>query len=752
MRRIIGFLAVFFIFISGSATGAAELEVKNVGIWPGFDNPRAIAVDNTRDIVFFGTGDVVGIYDLDMTYRGHIRLSTKSGIKGVAYDEDLKVLHVAGGEGGFVTIDVSDPANPKTTSTIKENSNNPGFVMGVEIKQINAYALKYTAGTGTTAGRKFVFLADKNFGMRVYDVTDPSLPFEYGFYRQDSPYESKTTGGYINVDSYYYGGKLYVFVLDSYYGLRIFDATNPGKILKPVSKDLRDFYYNSISVVKDLAVAVYSDKLYCFVAGPNTSSSQAAVVKYQIIINPAQTDTETTNVKEIKNIGRCDTLSMGRGLALHGNYAFVADNDKGVRIVDVVNSTGLTTSGLETYAIKTSISDNAAGTYSVFTIGSSLYFASLKQGLRVYDVSNPEVPSDTGLSPQSLINGKALDIAEFQVENTTLNKFENRIFSFMVSEGKAPALYIFDVTATDSVTLEAVQPLSSAPTGIKVSNDFSYISAGDGGLYIVYIGNPRLPGNPLRVDTQGFAYDLAVKDGYVYIADGTSGLAVVDARDPVNPSQPLSFSLPGYELKGIDIKDRYAYFASGDKGMVIGDISAPSSPVLPVSTVDTPGNAVAVHIDGNNAFIADGPSGLQIINITNPLQPGTPYQTSVNGFANDVFAAKNYAFVSRGANGYVVVDVENPSTSTVLINYASYGIASGIMVYNDLTHVADGSGINNISRFSVKNVTPPAPLNPTDPESACFIRLLRKDSASFFEKAANRIKTAFASIHVLIEN
>jgi len=545
---------------------------------------------------------------------------------------------------------------------------------------------------------------------------------------------------------------LYVFVLDSYYGLRVFDATNPGKILKPVSKDLRDFYYNSITSVKDLAVGVYSDKLYCFVAGPNASSSQAAVVKYQIIINPEATDVETTNIKDIKNIGRCDTLSMGRGLSLKGNYAFVADNDKGVRIVDVVNSTGPTSSGLETYAIKASISDNAAGTYSVFTIGNFLYFASLKKGLRAYDVSNPEFPTDPGFAPQSLINCTALDLADFQVENTTQNKFENRTFSFMLSEGKAPAMYIFDVTATDSVTLEAVKPISSVPSGIKISDDFAYIASGDDGLYIVNISNPRLPGEPLRVDTPGFASDVTVKNGYVYIADGLSGLSVVDANNPSNPSQATAYPISGAEIKGVDVKGNYAYLASGDKGLIVADISLPSNPVLPVSTADTPGDSVAIHIDGDNAFIADGASGLQIIDIKDPLHPGTPFQTSVNGFANDVYAANGYAFVSRGVNGYVVIDAKNPSTSTVLISYASYGVASGIKIYKNLTHVADGAGINNISRFSEKNVTPPAPLDPTEPDNACFIRSAQKVTCSLFGEIVNRVKLALMDISDLVRH
>lgn len=745
MRRLFYYLLFLSIAFNFSMASAENFEVKNIGVWPGFDNPRAIATDTSRQLFFWATGDLIGIYDFDTTHIGHVRISTQSGVKGLAYDQDTRTLHVAGGEGGFVTVDVADPSNPKIISVITENANNPGYVMGAELKKISAYAIKYTTGTGTTAGRRFVFLADKNFGLRVYDVTDPTVPFEYGFYRQDSPYESKTTGGYINIDTMIYSSKLYAFVLDSYYGLRIFDATNPAKILKPVSKDLREFYYNSMSLVKDLAVSIYSGKFYCFVTGPNSSSSQAAVVKYEVIINPESSDSETTNIKEIKNIGRCDALAMGRGMALKGNYAYIADNDKGVRVVDIANSTGLTDSGLEIYSIKASISDSAAGTYSVFVSGNTLYSANLKKGLRVYDITNPESPSDSGYDPIYLINTKALDVGQFQIENPAQTKFENRTFSFMVSEGKAPAFYVFDVTATDAVTLEAVKPLSGTPTSVKISNDFAYVTAGSEGLYIIYIGNPRQPGEPLRVDTQGFANDVALNGGYAFVADGTSGLAVIDARNPSNPSQSVSYPLAGYEFKGIYIKDNYAYIASGSKGLVISDITNPSSPVLPVSTVDTPGDSVAVYAKGGNAYIADGSAGLQVVDVRTPQRPGLPYQIGVNGVATDVFAEGRYVFVSKGANGYAVVNAENPSTATVIMNYASYGSMTGLWGYFNssdnsiVVHASDGTGINNISRFAIKDVTPPAPLNPDSPESACFIKSSSEYMHDIHEKISNAL-------------
>lgn len=738
MRKIFVLAVVLTFFLAAAVIQAAEYQISNTGVWPGFINPRAIASDDIRNLVFCGTGDVIGIYDSDMTFKGNFRVSTKTGIKGLAYDNDLKILHVAAGTSGYIAVDASDIQNLKLVSTISENPSNPGLVMGGEVKAIDAYAVKYTSGTGTQSGRKFVFLADYNFGMRVYDVTEPDSIFETGFYRQDSQYESKTTGSYINIDSLVHEGKLYVFALDRYYGLRVFDATDPKKILKPVSKDLRDFYYNSISLVRDLSPAVYDNKLYCFVTGPNTSSTQAAVVKYQMIIDQNPSDSLSTAIKEIKNIGRCDTLAMGRGMDLGGNYAFIADHNKGVRIVDILNPVSTTQTGIENYAIKADISDGVAGAYSVFVNGNSLFLSDYRKGLRFYDVSNPEHPVDPGHSPVSLINGRAVDVVEINVDN------KNKTYAFMASEGSSPALYVFDVTTQDSVKLESARQLSSSPSAVRISGDFAYIAAGDDGLYIVNVFDPKNPGNALRVDTPGFAHDLAVKDGYVYIADGSSGLAVVDAKNPLSPSAAKSYPAPGKELRAIEVKGNYAYFASGEKGLSVCDISDPLNPVIDKAAMDTPGVSQGLFVSGNYAYIADGSSGLQVLDISDPLHPGQPLQTTISGVARDVSVSGDYAFLTRGESGYAVVNLKDIKYSSVVANYATLGSASGIKIYKDGVFVADGPGVLNISKFAEKNVEPLPSLKADDPENVCFIRTVSRDSSSLIRDLLLMVKTKFS--------
>ncbi|MBK8129378.1 MAG: hypothetical protein IPK53_10820 [bacterium] len=83
--------------------------------------------------------------------------------------------------------------------------------------------------------------------------------------------------------------------------------------------------------------------------------------------------------------GFYDTPGSARGVAVAGNYAYVADGV--VRIVDVSDPTAPTGAGFyypPSYAL------------GVAVVGSYVYVAPAEAGLRVVDVSNPAAPTEVG--------------------------------------------------------------------------------------------------------------------------------------------------------------------------------------------------------------------------------------------------------------------------------------------------------------------------------------------------------------------
>src|SRR5436309_1420921 len=87
--------------------------------------------------------------------------------------------------------------------------------------------------------------------------------------------------------------------------------------------------------------------------------------------------------------GKWPTLTGGEahGVALSGNYAFVADNDAGMQVIDISNPANPQHAG----------SYNAAGSaLGVAVSGNYAYVMSYFYGLHVIDVSNPANPRRVG--------------------------------------------------------------------------------------------------------------------------------------------------------------------------------------------------------------------------------------------------------------------------------------------------------------------------------------------------------------------
>ena len=89
----------------------------------------------------------------------------------------------------------------------------------------------------------------------------------------------------------------------------------------------------------------------------------------------------------VRCIGSCDTPGAACGVALSGDYAYVADGDSGLRVISVVDPANPAEVGhCETPG-------NAIG---VAVSGSYAYVAGLDSGLRVISIADPAHPVETG--------------------------------------------------------------------------------------------------------------------------------------------------------------------------------------------------------------------------------------------------------------------------------------------------------------------------------------------------------------------
>ena len=96
---------------------------------------------------------------------------------------------------------------------------------------------------------------------------------------------------------------------------------------------------------------------------------------------------DISNPASPTEVASCDTPGSAWGVAVSGSYAYVADTDSGLRIIDISNPASPTEVGS---------CDTAGYVWDVAVSGSYAYVADDTYGLRVIDISNPALPTEAG--------------------------------------------------------------------------------------------------------------------------------------------------------------------------------------------------------------------------------------------------------------------------------------------------------------------------------------------------------------------
>jgi hypothetical protein len=143
------------------------------------------------------------------------------------------------------------------------------------------------------------YVADGDYGLRVIDVSNPTLPVEVG--ALDTPGEP---------NSVELVGDL-VYLVDYGYGLRVIDVSNPALPVEIGSIDTPQ-YPQDVEVVGDLA----------YLAAGYMSGLRVIDVS-----NPALP----------VEFGALDTVGIAVDIAVVGDLAYLADYQSGLRVIDVSN-------------------------------------------------------------------------------------------------------------------------------------------------------------------------------------------------------------------------------------------------------------------------------------------------------------------------------------------------------------------------------------------------------------------------------
>jgi hypothetical protein len=341
-----------------------------------------------------------------------------------------------------------------------------------------------------------------------------------------------------------------------------------------------------------------------------------------------------------------------RGIYVARDYAYVADDWAGLRVVDVSDPTT---------PVEVGVYDTPGDAESVYVTGgpstgrrgepvepSGRRHAYVVDGfgLRVVDVSDPAAPVGVGAYDTP---GLALDV------------------------------HVTDGPSTGP----------STGSGGTSGRRYAYVSDWVSGLRVVDVSDPSTPVEVGAYDTPGFARGVYVAGGYAYVADGGAGLRVVDVSNPAAPLEVGTYNTPG-TAEGVYVAGRYAYMADGGSGLRVVNVSDPTAPVE-VGAYNMPGDTTEIYVAGSHAYVIADEAGLRVVDVSDPTAPVEIGAHHTLSQALDVHVADSHAYVANGGSGLSVVDVSDPAAPASVGVFDTPGAAAGIFATSGYAYVADGN-------------------------------------------------------------
>ncbi len=334
------------------------------------------------------------------------------------------------------------------------------------------------------------------------------------------------------------------------------------------------------------STAVLTHGMSCINADPRKSfSSTLPVALFGVLLGARRVKAQVCP----QLTGGYDTPGYANDVAVSGNYAYIADYDSGLQIIDVSNVTNPKL--VSVYSTPDRAKGVAVSDIYAYVADDDL------GGLQIIDVSNVSNPIYVGW---------------YNTPGNPYNIALSGIYAY-IADGPS-GLQIIDVSNVSNPVRMGFYNTPDRAEDVAVSGDYAYVAAGSSGLQIIDVSNVT---NPVRVgfyDTPDYAYGIALSGSYAFIADYLSGLQIIDVSNATNPVLAGFYDTPGY-ANDVVVSGIYAYIADDVLGLQIVDVSNVTNPAG-VSFFDTLGSATRLVLSGSYAYVADWSSGLQIFDLS----------------------------------------------------------------------------------------------------------------------------------------
>lgn len=704
------------------------------------DQPRKRSPWRLSLIVFLG---VIGLY---------IFLARPAEpVNDLYLSHDLAYLAL--GREGLVIVDASDGLNPK---------------------QIGSFDTLGSA-KGVVVDGQFAYIADGREGLRVLDVSITRSPREVGGFNFRGYAEDVDVDGnnafiaagksgllIINVrdktnpfqrSSYDFDAGIYqvafhdelLYLGDDRDNLRVVDVSNPNRpeeiAVLAVGAEIQD-----LDIQTDRAYLAAGD--LGMVVVDTSNPAQPVIVKSigtGSFVQDVAVDSgiisfladrrqgllifDISDLNSVEQIGSYTQLLNANQVEFSAGGLYVTDKDSALYVIHPeVSPTAQSVSSTESQQ-GTAKSVAAAGNYA--------YVAYADQGLRVIDVSNPELPLEVagydspGESHAVALSGDFIYLADgtagmrllFLESPNSANPKVNEIAD-IDTPGEVNNIAVVGQTAyladgsNGLRVISLVNPAQPVDLGwedtpgtamdVAVHDEFAYVADGDSGLRVINIVDASKPAEIGAIDIPGEARSVDVQENadfpgsvIVYLAAGEAGLRVIDVTDPMAPVEIGSFG--AYEtVLDVIVSGNYAYLMTGTWGLRVVDISIPAN-IQEVGLYNSPGESLGIAITDQSAYIADGTRGLRILDVHDP---GFPFEVGFYDIPRVVMGVavdQDYAYLTDLERGFRITNVSDARRLKQVGHYDQGSVVADIAVKGDVGYLAEAAGLQTVNIENIKN-------------------------------------------------
>ena len=528
------------------------------------------------------------------------------------------------------------------------------------------------------AANDLAYVASNEFGLTVFDVSDPNEPVAIGAPVPPIAGTSVAVQGSLAV----VGGE----------GVQVVDVSDPSS---PRT-------IGSLDGVQAVGVAM---------------SGQYAYVRISVPGNPAHNDLAVVSLQDPTNpvLLSQTYLSGGKRVRAVGSRVYVATGSAGLQIFDASNPYAPRQLGSVTVS---------GGARELAVEGNTAYVGNLSSVYAI-NVANPYNPSvvgsfGTGTTALAVANGRVhqvsggnLHVVDFTNPAApvllgtgySFNAWGTDVsggLAYLASPASGGGLHVVDVSAPTAPQTVGEAPGTVGNAGIAAAGSLAVVNVGEG-VQVVDVSNPSSPQAIGSLEGMlGVGVAMAGQFAYVRVSvpgnPAHTDLAIVSLQDPANPVLLSQTYLPGGDA--VKVVGSRAYVSTGG-ALQIFDVSNPFGP-RSLGSVSVPGGARELAVEGSYAYVGNL-SAVYAIDISNP---GNPLIVGTFGTGTTALTVSNGIVHQISGDYFHTVDFTNPAAPVLLGTGTSFN-AWGIEVSGDLAFLASPAAVEGVIIYDVSDPTAP---------------------------------------------